>query len=106
GAQRRRETTMTRFEVDSAEVGSAAARARHSAGVIHTEVAGMMAQLLDLQQTWSGAVAESFAAVAQQWRATPQVVEQSLAQITAALGLAARAYADAASSAQGLCPGR
>ncbi|HLV04688.1 WXG100 family type VII secretion target [uncultured Georgenia sp.] len=97
---------MTRFEVDSAEVGSAAARARHSAGVIHTEVAGMMAQLLDLQQTWSGAAAESFAAVAQEWRATQQVVEQSLAQITEALDLAARTYADAESSAHGLFTGR
>lgn len=91
-----------RFEVDSAEVESAAARARTSAAVIHTEVAGMMTRLLDLQTTWSGAAAESFAAVAQEWRATQQVVEHSLTQITEALDLAARTYADAESSAHGL----
>lgn len=93
---------MTRFEVDSVEVEAAAARARSSAGTIHAEVAGMMTQLLDLQSTWSGAAAESFAAVAEEWRATQQVVEQSLAQITEALDLAARTYADAETSAHGL----
>ncbi|PYG01033.1 WXG100 family type VII secretion target [Georgenia satyanarayanai] len=93
---------MTRFEVDSVEVEAAAARARTSAGTIHAEVAGMMTQLLDLQSTWSGAAAESFAGVAQEWRATQQVVEQSLAQITEALDLAARTYADAETSAHGL----
>lgn len=91
-----------RFEVDSTEVEAAAARARASAGVIHVEVAGMMTQLLDLQSTWSGAAAQSFAAVAQEWRATQQVVEQSLAQITEALDLAGRTYAEAESSAHGL----
>lgn len=93
---------MTQFEVDSAEVEAAAARARHSAGAIHAEVASMMTQLLDLQATWSGAAAQSFTAVAQEWRATQQVVEQSLAQITEALDAAARTYADAESSAHGM----
>ncbi len=93
---------MTRFEVDSSEVHAAAARARHSCGVIHGEVAGMMTQLLDLQSTWSGTATQSFAAVAQEWRSTQHVVEQSLAQITAALALAAQTYAEAESSAHGL----
>ena len=93
---------MTRFEVDSAEVEAAAARARQSAAVIHAEVGGMMSRLLDLQATWSGAAAQSFAAVAQEWRGTQQVVEHSLTQITEALDLAAQTYADAESSAHGL----
>lgn len=93
---------MTQFEVDSGEVEAAAARARHSAAVIHAEVAAMMAQLVDLQGTWSGAAAQSFAAVAAEWRATQQVVEQALTQITEALDLAARTYADAEASAHGL----
>lgn len=93
---------MARFEVDSTEVESAAARARQSAGVIHAEVAGMMTQLVDLQSTWSGAAAQSFAAVAQEWRTTQQVVEHSLTQITEALDLAARTYSEAESSAHGL----
>ncbi|HLT84023.1 MAG TPA: WXG100 family type VII secretion target [Phototrophicaceae bacterium] len=96
---------MTRFEVDSGEVHAAAARARQSAAAVHAEVAGMMAQLLDLQSTWSGAAAESFAGVAQEWRATQQVVEQSLAQITEALDLAGQTYADAEASARGLFAG-
>ena len=93
---------MTRFEVDSAEVHTAAARARESAAAVHAEVARMMTQLLDLQSTWSGAAAQSFAAVAQEWRATQQLVEQSLAQITEALDLAGQTYADAEVSAHGL----
>ena len=93
---------MTRFEVDSAEVEAAAERARHSCGVIHGEVAGMMTQLVDLQSTWSGAAAQSFAAVAQEWRSTQQVVEQSLTQITEALDLAAQTYATAETDAHGL----
>ena len=93
---------MTRFEVDSEEVEAAATRARHSAGTIHSEVAGMVTQLLNLQSTWSGAAAESFAAVAQEWRAAQLMVEQSLSQITEALDLAARTYTDAETSAHGL----
>lgn len=93
---------MTRFEVDSGEVEAAAARARHSAATIHGEVAAMMTQLLDLQSTWSGAAAASFTAVAHEWRATQQIVEQSLGQITEALDVAARAYADAEAEAHGL----
>lgn len=93
---------MSRFEVDSGQVAAAAARARNSAGVIHGEVAGMMSQLLDLQSTWSGAAAASFATVVQDWRATQQVVEQSLAQITEAMDLAANTYAEAEAGAQGL----
>lgn len=93
---------MSRFEVDSAQVEAAAARARTSAAAIHGEVAGMMTQLLDLQSTWSGTAAASFTAVVQEWRATQQVVEQSLSQITEALDLAARTYADAEADAHGL----
>lgn len=93
---------MARFEVDSTEVESAAARARHSAGVIHTEVAGMMTQLVDLQSTWSGAAAQSFAAVAHEWRTTQQVVEHSLTQITDALDLAAQTYSEAETNAHQL----
>lgn len=93
---------MTRFEVDSSQVEAAAARARQSAAAIHGEVAGMMTQLLDLQSTWSGAAAQSFAAVAQEWRGTQQIVEQSLTQITEALDLAAQTYTEAESHAHRL----
>jgi len=93
---------MTRFEVDSAEVHGAAARARESAAAIHAEVARMMTQLLDLQATWSGGAAQSFAEVAEEWRATQQLVEQSLAQITEALDHAGRTYAEAEANAHGL----
>ena len=62
----------------------------------------MMTQLPDLQSTWSGTAAASFPAVVQEWRATQQIVEQSLTQITEALDLAARTYADAEADAHGL----
>ena len=93
---------MSRFEVDSGQVEAAAARARHSAAAIHGEVAGMMTQLVDLESTWRGTAATSFAAVAQEWRTTQQIVEQSLTQITEALDIAARTYATAEADAQGL----
>ncbi|MFC4553810.1 WXG100 family type VII secretion target [Georgenia faecalis] len=93
---------MSRYQVDSAEVAHSAALARQSAALIHAEVASMMAQLTTLQGTWSGAAASSFAAVAEDWRHTQQLVEASLAQITEALDAAAQTYADAESSAHGL----
>lgn len=93
---------MTRYQVDAAEVASAAARARASAGVIHAEVASMMAQLTNLSATWSGTAASGFAAVAEDWRRTQHLVEASLTQITEALDAAAQTYTDAEASASGL----
>ncbi|MEE6274498.1 WXG100 family type VII secretion target [Georgenia wangjunii] len=93
---------MTRYEVDSAEVARAAALARQSAAAVHAEVASMMAQLVNLQSTWTGGAASSFTAVVEEWRRTQQLVEASLSQITVALDAAAQTYSDAEASAHSL----
>lgn len=84
-----------KYTVDSAEIAHAAARARASAGTIHTEVAAMMTHLLALQGSWSGVASAAFEDLAHRWRLTQQQVEAALEQVTAALQQAGTAYADA-----------
>lgn len=93
---------MSRYEVDSSEVANAASLARASAGTIHSEVGAMMAHLLSLQSSWSGEASAGFVRVAEQWRTTQQLVEDSLEQISAALDAAALTYAEAESQAHRL----
>ncbi|MFH5824864.1 WXG100 family type VII secretion target [Georgenia sp. AZ-5] len=93
---------MARFQVDSAEVALAAAQTRVSTETIRAEVASMMAHLVRLQGTWTGAASAAFGACADQWRGTQAQVEVALEQITVALDAAARTYDDAEANAQGL----
>ncbi|UNX55308.1 WXG100 family type VII secretion target [Georgenia sp. TF02-10] len=93
---------MSRYQVDSIEVAQAAARTRASTATIRAEVAAMMAHLVQLQGSWTGAAATAFAGCTEQWRATQTQVEASLEQITVALDAASQTYADAEASAQGL----
>lgn len=86
---------MSRYEVDSAQVALAGAAVRGSTAAIRTEVAAMMRHLTDLQGSWRGGAANAFGAVLGDWAATQARVEESLDQITAALGSAAASYADA-----------
>ncbi len=86
---------MSRYEVDSAQLdGSAAAVLARSAS-IQAEVSAMQRQLVELQATWRGGAAGQFGAVVAEWNATQARVEQSLAQIAAAMQAAARTYAEA-----------
>lgn len=86
---------MSRYEVDSAQVAQAGAAVRASTSAIRTEVAAMMRHLTELQSSWRGGAANAFGAVMADWAATQARVEESLDQITAALGAAATSYADA-----------
>lgn len=86
---------MGRFEVDSARVAQAASAAGASVGALRTETAALMRHLTDLQGSWTGQAAAAFADVLADWSLTQVRVEQSLDGITAALGSAAQAYADA-----------
>lgn len=85
---------MTRFEVDTDEVGRAAAAARSSAAVINTEVANMFRHLTALQSAWRGGASTAFSALATEWRGTQQQVESSLQQISTALSSSAQHYSE------------
>lgn len=86
---------MTRYQVDSDAVLGAEAVVRATAARIQGEVAGMLAQLVNLQSSWSGQASMAFQGVVSDWRTTQQHVEQSLTGITQALGRAGQQYADA-----------
>ena len=85
---------MSRYEVDSAQVAQASAAVRGSTSAIRSEVAAMMRHLTDLQASWRGGAATAFGAVMADWAATQARVEDSLDQITVALGSAATTYAE------------
>ncbi|WP_407344595.1 WXG100 family type VII secretion target [Pengzhenrongella phosphoraccumulans] len=86
---------MGRYEVDSEQVAQASAAVRGSTAAIRTEVAAMMRHLTELQGSWRGGAATAFGAIMADWSSTQGRVEESLDQITAALGAAAASYADA-----------
>lgn len=86
---------MSRYEVDSAQVAQASAAARASTAAIRSEVGAMMRHLTELQSGWRGGAATAFGVVLADWAATQARVEDSLDQITVALGSAAASYADA-----------
>ena len=93
---------MTWFEVDSGDVGRASAAARRCADELAAEVEAMMAQLVELGESWHGSAAMAFADVIERWRATQHQVQGSLAEIETALALAGRGYEQAEASARGM----
>ncbi|MCC2307296.1 WXG100 family type VII secretion target [Cellulomonas chengniuliangii] len=93
---------MSRYEVDSAQVGQAAAAVQARTAAVRSEVGAMQRQLADLQNAWRGGAATAFAGVMTEWGATQVRVEQALDSITAALHAAARTYADAEDQASRL----
>ncbi|GAA4628866.1 MULTISPECIES: WXG100 family type VII secretion target [Cellulomonas] len=86
---------MSRYEVDSTQLDGSASAVLARAATIQQEVAAMQRQLADLQAGWRGGAAGAFGAVVAEWSGTQARVEQSLAQIAAAMQAAARTYADA-----------
>ena len=91
-----------RYEVDSERVAQASAAVNGSVGAIRAEVGAMMRNLQDLQASWHGSAATSFAGVMGQWQSTQTQVEAALDAVTAALSSAARTYADAEAQASRL----
>jgi WXG100 family type VII secretion target len=91
-----------RYEVDSERVSQASAAVNGSVGAIRAEVGAMMRNLQDLQSSWHGSAATSFAGVMGQWQSTQTQVEAALDAVTAALSSAARTYADAEAQASRL----
>ena len=88
---------MAVFSVDSDAVLSATHTIRATGDRIQTDTAamhGQLAQLTQLQGSWTGSASIAFHGVVDQWRGTQRQVEESLAGINAALSAAGRQYAD------------
>ena len=86
---------MTTYHVDAAQVSAATQTVQGTIGRIQGVVASLLAQLTGLQSSWTGQAATAFQGAVSEWRATQLHVEQSLAQLSHALGVAAAQYADA-----------
>lgn len=86
---------MAVFSVDSDAVLAATAGVRGTIERLQAESGAMMAQLTALQGSWTGSASVAFQTVTDQWRATQQQVEDTLAGISVALAAAGRQYADA-----------
>ncbi|HEU5222335.1 MAG TPA: WXG100 family type VII secretion target [Candidatus Lumbricidophila sp.] len=86
---------MSMFSVDAAQVHSATQSAQATIGRIQGEVSALLAQLTGLESSWTGQAASAFQGAVQQWKATQAQVEQSLASLSHALGVAGTQYVDA-----------
>lgn len=93
---------MAVFSVDSDAVLSSTTAVRGTIERLQAETSALMAQLTQLQGSWTGAAAIAFQSTVEQWRATQRTVEDSLAGISTALGIAGRQYADAEQATMGL----
>lgn len=93
---------MAVFTVDTEAVLATTTSVRATAERLQTEAAAMMAQLAQLQTTWTGSASTAFQSCAEQWRGAQAHVEQALGSISVALGNAASQYADAESFSAGL----
>ncbi|KAA9085383.1 WXG100 family type VII secretion target [Microbacterium radiodurans] len=93
---------MTVFSVDSDAVLTATAGIRGTASRIESDTAAMMAQLVQLQSSWTGGAALAFQSVAERWSAAQREVETALADIAAALDTAGQQYLQAEQAATGL----
>jgi len=86
---------MAVFSVDSDAVLTATAAVRGTIDRLEAESASMLAQLTQLQASWTGSASSAFHGVVEQWRATQRQVEESLAAINQALTTAGNQYAQA-----------
>ncbi|MCI6585459.1 MAG: WXG100 family type VII secretion target [Mobiluncus porci] len=90
------------FQVDSEAVALAASQTRACAEAVSAQVSAMMANLVNLQSTWTGNASGAFESLAQQWRATQATVEDNLRQIGLQLDTASQTYAQAETTAASL----
>lgn len=93
---------MSAFNVDSAQIAQASAAAATAGGRIRTEVAGMLAQLSELDSRWQGAAKASFSECISQWQAVQVQVDRALQSLSQRLMMASQTYSDAESQAQAL----
>lgn len=93
---------MAVFSVDSDAVLTATAAVRATADRLQGETAAMLAQLTQLQGSWTGSAAVAFQGVIDRWRLAQQEVEAALGEIGGALSHAGQQYAHTEQAAAGL----
>lgn len=93
---------MTHFSVDSDQVVAATAAINQTLAKVVADHDVLLSQLSALQSSWTGAAASSFQELAVRWRQTSATVENQLAEISAALSMAANQYAEIEMSNQRL----
>ncbi|MET0735372.1 MAG: WXG100 family type VII secretion target [Microbacterium sp.] len=86
---------MAVFSVDSDAVLTSTSTVRGTIDRLQGETNALMAQLTQLQASWTGAAAAAFQSTVEEWRATQRQVEDALGGINGALAIAGRQYADA-----------
>ncbi|MDD7929326.1 WXG100 family type VII secretion target [Microbacterium thalli] len=93
---------MAIFSIDSDAVTSATAAIRATSGRLEADTGAMMAQLTQLQASWTGGAAVAFQSVVERWRAAQREVETALTEIGAALDAAGQQYLHAEAAAAGM----
>ena len=85
---------MTSYQVDSEALVALANATRGTIGRIEAEVLGLHSQLVGVDAVWSGSAASAFQSAVANWKVLQQQVEQGLADLNAAVGLAGQQYTD------------
>ena len=85
---------MTHFSVDSEQVLAANAAIQNTILRLSTEADTLLAQLQNLQSSWTGVAANSFQDLVIRWRATATTVDTQLGELGTALGIAAAQYSE------------
>ena len=93
---------MAVFSVDSDAVLSATHAIRATGDRVQTETASMLAQLTQLQSSWSGAASVAFQSVVERWRAAQRELDAALSDISTALGAAGQQYAQTEQATAGM----
>lgn len=93
---------MAVFSVDSDAVAAATAAIRATGDRLQGETASMLAQLTQLQGSWTGTAAVAFQGVVERWRHAQGELEAALGDIGGALAHAGDQYAQTELSAAGL----
>ena len=93
---------MTAYAVDAEQIAAASAQACTTASTIRTEVDTMMAQLLALQDTWTGGAQVNFQATITQWQG---IQAQTHDAISSQMQVAASTYTDAETHSASLFAG-
>ena len=96
---------MTAYAVDAEQVSAASAQACATAATIRTEVDTLMAQLLALQDSWTGGAQANFQATITQWQGIQAQTHDALDSISTQLQAAATTYADAEAHSSALFAG-
>ncbi|MFO7690712.1 MAG: WXG100 family type VII secretion target [Cryobacterium sp.] len=85
---------MTRYQVDGDAVLGATTAIQATIGRLQAEVAGLYAQLQNLEGSWTGQAALAFQGAAAEWRSTQQRIEENLAALNQALTVAGQQYVE------------